>query len=423
MSVIAQQKTKPSGIPWLGDVPAHWEVKRLAYLGEFWKGRGIARADITDDGVPVILYGDIYTQYDHKAVSLVRCTMPEVAASSEEIRRGDLLLTGSGETKEDIGKCVVYLGDEKAFAGGDVIILRLEKADSEFLSYMLNSAFVASQKTQMAKGDIVVHIYSSDLRDIVLPLPPLPEQRAIATYLDERTARIDGLVARQRRLVQLLKEKRQALITRAVTRGLNPNANMKDSGVPWLGEVPVGWEVKPLKWFANCKSGDGISAIDIERETSESSSIPVIGGNGLSGYTFRTNTDRRVIVIGRVGALCGNVHLIDAPAWISDNALVLNADPHVFDQMYLMYVLLIRDLNQIAAKTAQPLITGTQVGEQILPSPPLPEQKRIATFIASETDRLHTLITKVEQAVERLQEYRTALISAAVTGKVRVPIR
>lgn len=213
----ANVKLKPSGVPWLGDVPEGWEVKRMAYLGRFGKGRGIARADITDEGVPAVLYGDLYTRYDHKAEVLVKHTTPEVAEGAVEIKRGDLLLTGSGETKEDIGKCIVYLGNEKAFAGGDVIILRQDKADSEFLSFVLNCGYVVAQKTMMAKGDIVVHIYSSDLRNVILSLPPLTEQVAIVSFLNKRTAQIDLLITKVEKAIERLREYRTALISAAVT--------------------------------------------------------------------------------------------------------------------------------------------------------------------------------------------------------------
>jgi type I restriction enzyme S subunit len=442
---VQARATKPSGIPWLGEVPAHWEVKRLAHFGEFRKGRGIARADITDEGVPAILYGDLYTQYELKAETLVKRTTPEVAANAEEIRTGDLLLTGSGETKEDIGRCIVYLGKEKAYAGGDVIILRQSKADSLYLSYVLNSAPVVAQKTQMAKGEIVVHIYSSDLRDIVFPLPPLPEQRAIAAFLDERTARIDALVARKWRLVQLLKEKRQALITRAVTRGLDPKVKMKESGVPWLGEVPEHWEVKRLKDIADVR----FSNVDKKTEEGE---IPVrlcnytdvYYGHYLDGTPEYMEATATRSEIERFKLRKGDVLITkdsESPTDIAIAAMVVEDVPDLVCGYHLAMIRADRDKLEPAFLYWQFL--SDQVREQYYPLangitrfalghgeinggafvlPPLPEQRAIAAFLDDRTARIDNLITKIEQAVERLQEYRTALISAAVTGKVRIPM-
>lgn len=428
-------------------LPAGWRILRLAHFGEFRKGRGIARADITDEGVPAILYGDLYTQYELKAETLVKRTTPEVAANAEEICKGDLLLTGSGETKEDIGRCIVYLGKEKAYAGGDVIILRQNKADSLFLSYVLNSAPVVAQKTQMAKGEIVVHIYSSDLRDIVFPLPPLPEQRAIAAFLDERTARIDALVARKRRLVQLLKEKRQALITRAVTRGLDPKAKMKESGVPWLGEVPEHWEVKRIKavvvrsengaWGED-EAGDEndvfcYRAADFDTDRMLVTQEKLVRRNVTPDVFRRKAVRPEHLLIEKSGGgenvPVGRVvrSLLDEPAVFSNFLGLIEVDEAQADSNFMRYTFWHLYSGKVPWRSIkqttglQNLDTSSYFDERIA-LPPLPEQRAIAAFLDDRTARIDNLITKIEQAVERLQEYRTALISAAVTGKVRVPI-
>ncbi len=194
---------------------------------------------------------------------------------------------------------------------------------------------------------------------------------------------------------------------------------MKDSGIEWLGEVPEHWSVVPLKWFARCASGDSIPSDSIE-PSNDDNSILVIGGNGVMGYTNQVNITYPVLVIGRVGALCGNVHFIQQPVWVTDNALILDASPEAFDLLYLAEVLRSRNLNNIASTTAQPLITGTQVRDQRVPRPTLTEQSTIATFIDNETTKLDALTAQAQTAITLLQERRTALISATVTGKIDV---
>ena len=189
----------------------------------------------------------------------------------------------------------------------------------------------------------------------------------------------------------------------------------KDSGMEWLGEVPDGWDVIPLRWNSRCPSGDGISSENIETIDDEKNVVPVIGGNGVMGYTSKGNIDYPVLAIGRVGALCGNVHVVQPPAWITDNALVFDADAGAFDLIFLAEVLRSRNLNEIASKTAQPLITGTQVRDQRVPHPTIEEQRAIAAFLDRETGRIDALIAKKERQIELLQEKRTALISHAVT--------
>ena len=263
------------------------------------------------------------------------------------------------------------------------------------------------------------NISYSQFGGLEVPVPPVDEQFAIARLLDRETAKIDALIAEQEKLLALLAEKRQATISHAVTRGLDPNVPMKDSGIPWLGQVPAHWEVVPMRWYSICNSGDGISSDAIEPTDEQPHNIPAIGGNGRMGFTSLSNVTRPVLAIGRVGALCGNVHVVQPPAWISDNALMLNPSS-AFSLEYLAEVLRSRNLNQIASKTAQPLITGTQVTDQRVPLPPMNEQYAIAEFIGREMARLDSLEGETERAIILLRERRSALITAAVTGQIDV---
>lgn len=164
-------KFKNSGVEWLGQIPSNWEVVRLGSLGIFSKGNGISRNKLVADGIPAILYGDIYTKYNYQAIEIKNFISTETSLKAVKISENDILLTGSGETKDDIGKCVVFKG-KKAFAGGDIIIFKQDKNNSTFLAYSLNSSYSIMQKTIMAKGEIIVHIYSSMLKELLLPLPP-----------------------------------------------------------------------------------------------------------------------------------------------------------------------------------------------------------------------------------------------------------
>lgn len=193
----------------------------------------------------------------------------------------------------------------------------------------------------------------------------------------------------------------------------------KDSGVEWLGEIPAHWEVKPLRWAMTVRSGEALDNSEFELTQEEGFEVAVIGGNGVMGYTNRANTDTACIAIGRVGALCGNVHLVDPPAWITDNALVAS---HIrgFERRYLAVLLRVLDLNRWASQNAQPLITGGFVKAQRVCAPPDAEQRAITAFLDRETARIDALVAKVRDAIDRLKELRTALISAAVTGKICV---
>lgn len=215
--IIPDVKLKDSGIDWLGEIPEHWEVQRVATLGAFSKGKGIPRSELKESGCPTILYGDIYTKYNIKTDLIFNHISEETTKSSVEIKSGDILFSGSGETKEDIGKCITYVGDETVYVGGDVIILKQEKCNSLFLSYSLNSNACIFQKAGMAKGQIIVHIYASNLREIILPLPSIEEQTQIVQYIETETARIDVKAENTQKLIELLKEYKTALISEVVT--------------------------------------------------------------------------------------------------------------------------------------------------------------------------------------------------------------
>lgn len=214
-------ESKNSGIEYLGLIPHHWEVRRVATLGKFFKGSNISKNDLQDSGVSVVLYGDIYTKYEIKTKQFQSKIAENFAKDKTQILCGDLLFSGSGETKEDIGKCICYLGNEKAYVGGDVIVLRQMGQDSLFLSYVLNSDYIKYQKAVISKGEIIIHIYASNLRDLKIPLPPLQEQKEIAEFLDSKVAQIDSVIEKTKRQIELVKEYKNTLINEAVCGRIN----------------------------------------------------------------------------------------------------------------------------------------------------------------------------------------------------------
>ncbi|WP_270985625.1 restriction endonuclease subunit S [Campylobacter helveticus] len=209
-------ESKNSGIEYLGLIPHHWEVRRVATLGKFFKGSNISKNDLQDSGVSVVLYGDIYTKYEIKTKQFQSKIAENFAKDKTQILCGDLLFSGSGETKEDIGKCICYLGNKKAYVGGDVIVLRQMGQDSLFLSYVLNSDYIKYQKAVISKGEIIIHIYASNLRDLKIPLPPLQKQKEIAKFLDSKVAQINSVIEKTKKQIELVKEYKNTLINEAV---------------------------------------------------------------------------------------------------------------------------------------------------------------------------------------------------------------
>jgi type I restriction enzyme S subunit len=208
---------KDSGVEWIGKIPAGWEVRRLASFGRFSKGGGFSKSDLVDTGVSAILYGDIYTKYDISIKKEVRFISIETAKKSIKIDKQDLLFTGSGETIEDIGKCVVFLNDKIAYAGGDVIIFKQTENDSLFLSFTLNTEGAKFEKARFSKGEIIVHTYGSKLRNIYIPIPPILEQKEISEYIEDGCQKIETAISLKQEEIAKLKEYKRSLINDVVT--------------------------------------------------------------------------------------------------------------------------------------------------------------------------------------------------------------
>lgn len=189
----------------VGVIPDDWKVKRLGELGVFKKGKGIKKNQVLGDGIPCVRYGEIYTHHNNIVRTFNSFISENIASQSQKLAKGDLLFAGSGETADEIGKCVAFLDDFEAYAGGDVIILMPYDFDSRFFGYLINFGVVALQKSKMGQGDAVVHIYPKNLAEIYTPLPPRPEQGAIAGALnnvDALLTAIDALIAKKRLVKQ-----------------------------------------------------------------------------------------------------------------------------------------------------------------------------------------------------------------------------
>lgn len=214
---------KPSGVEWLGEVPEHWEARRLGQIGHFFKGNGGTKADESKDGIPCIRYGDIYTKHQFFITESRSCVAADLAKSAyTPIEYGDVLFAASGETMEDIGKSAVNLIYTSACCGGDVIILRLSMdINPRYIGYAADCPASVQQKILMGRGFTVVHIYSRELKYLTISVPPLQEQAAIVKFLDNAIAKIIRIIDRTKSEIELLQEYRTCLISDVVTGKLD----------------------------------------------------------------------------------------------------------------------------------------------------------------------------------------------------------
>jgi type I restriction enzyme S subunit len=215
----------------IGVIPEDWEVVPTSNLGNFSKGQGIRKDESLSGNIPCIRYGEIYTHHNNIVKNYNSWISPIVAKTSRKLKKGDILFAGSGETKEEIGKCVAFISAEEAYAGGDIVILSPTKGDSSFFGYLFNSPIIVSQKSSKGQGDAVVHISASALSTIDIPLPPKPEQTAIATVLSDTDALIEHLeklIAKKKAIKQGAMQ--QLLIGKKRLPGFNGEWEVKKLG-------------------------------------------------------------------------------------------------------------------------------------------------------------------------------------------------
>ncbi len=430
---------KDSGVDWLGEIPAHWEVKPIRALARsgyktFTDGDWIESPFIRDEGIRLIQTGNIgigeykeqgFRYIDEETFRDFRCT---------EVLPGDVLIC---RLADPVGRACLApdLGCRK-ITSVDVCILKpAHNVDPAFVVHALSGSEYLAWLGGICRGGTRDRVSRSMLGVIRVQKPPLVEQRAIAAFLDRETARIDALVAKKERLIELLQEKRTALITRAVTKGLDPTVPMKDSGVEGLGEIPAGWEVKKTTWVFSIGSGTTPRSEDIGYYGGETpwittselrESVVLSTDKSVTDLALREHSSLKIhpqgsVAIAMYGATIGRLGFLGVPATVNQACCVFS-NPRDISMRFWFYWLQMRRPYLISLgygggqpNLSQDLLRSIRVG-----TPPFDEQRAIAAFLDRETARIDALIAKVRDAIERLKELRTALISAAVTGKIDV---
>lgn len=397
---------KDSGVEWLGKIPEHWKIlPGLSFIYENKdRNKGMVRNTVLS-----LSYGKIRVKRENELTGLV----PESFETYQFVNKGDLIFRPT-DLQNDTVSLRSSISEFEGIITNAYLNLRFRsKANSRFYHYFFRS--IDNNKIIYGLGSgLRQNISYLDFRRFQFPFPPLAEQTAIAHFLDDKTTKIDQAIAIKQKQIELLKERRQILIHKAVTRGLNDSVKLKDSGVEWIGAIPEGWEVKALKFICNLQSGEFISSEDFKEE-----GYPIYGGNGFRGFSEKYTNHGLYALIGRQGALCGNVNYADGKFYATEHAVVvypLNSE----NVLWLGETIKIANFNRLSQSAAQPGIAVGVIKNERFPYPPKEEQTEIAKFIETATTKIATAISLKEQEIEKLKEYKMSLIDGVVTGKVKV---
>ena len=419
MKLPRYPRYKPSGVEWLGDVPEHWEVKR---------SDAVVSADRSQLSPEAFADQEVF----HYSIPVVQDTGTgqvengeSIASSKQVVTKPVVLVSKLNPRKATI--CLAKPQDILTLCSTEFVALNADKCELAFLEYLTRSELFRQGLDSKVQSVTRSHQRANpaDIYKFWNAWPTLEDQQAIAAFLDGETGRVDRLVAKKRELIERLKEKRTALISRTVTRGLPPaaaraanlpeNPPLKPSGLDWLGDIPEHWEVKQLKWAIKFQRGH-----DFPSDERVEGNIPLVTSAGTSSFVSKAAAKGPGIVTGRYGTI-GEFYLVETDYWPLNTSLYsieLRGNHITFLRYMLMHLSPLFLLN--ANKSAVPGVDRNDIHPTMTAVPPLPEQTAIAAYLEVETAKLDALVRKVEEAVERLQEYRTALITAAVTGKIDV---
>lgn len=435
---------KDSGVEWLNQVPDHWCSVPIKYMALernslFLDGDWIESKDISSDGIRYITTGNVGEgAYKEQGAGFISEETFH-ALGCTEVYEGDVLVS---RLNNPIGRaCVVPdLGGRVVTSVDNVIFRPDSKFDKKFIVYLFSSEEYFKHTSNLARGATMQRISRGLLGNIRVVAPSFEEQTQIARFLDHETARIDALIEEQQRLIELLKEKRQAVISHAVTKGLDPTVPMKDSGVEWLGEVPAHWDVVPTNYRYEIQLGRMLNeqraqgehlkpylrVFDVQWHSINTADLPVMDfpPDAQSMYRLRDGD----LLVNEGGSYVGR-----SAIWRGEldecyyQKALHRLRPHSRKKdisEFFLYVMEMATQQGVFVaggnQTTIDHLTAEQLRKYRFAFPPLEEQQQIAKFLSVESSKNLSTTAEAEKLIGLLQERRSALISAAVTGKIDV---
>ncbi len=441
VQTISRYETyKPSGIDWIGEVPEHWEIIRVkgnCYVKGRIGWQELRAEEFIDEGIHCVTGTDFNNQFVNwdtcYRVSLERYLVDD----NIQLKEGDVLITKDGT----IGKTAIVKNlPEKATLNSGIFLVRPEKArlENEYLYWILNSKVFEDYNDYTKTGATILHLYQNVFVEMHFPLPDNDEQLSIANYLDDQTQKIDRLIANKKAQAEKLKELRQIEINNAVTKGLNPNAEMIDSGIEWLGKIPKHWEKRKIAtnfqiigsgttpdagneeyydelgkyYFVNTGDLKDCEIYDCEKKITE---------EAFSKFTSLKLFPVNTLLIAMYGATIGKVGILKTEATTNQACCALaNSYRFNIDYMFYFFIGIREDIIRLSYGGGQPNISQDTIKQLRIPCPPKDEQLQIVEHLKYRIAAIDQFIKNIESQIEKLQELRKIKIYEAVTGKIKV---
>lgn len=428
------REMKDSGIECIGEIPADWKIQRFkSVIHSMKKGNGITKEDVVANGkVQCVRYGEIYSKYSGSFAKCVSTTNLVNVSSPQFFSYGDILFACTGELTEEIGKNIVYVGNEECLAGGDIIIAN-HSQNPIFLNYVMNSAYAQAQKSRDKTKLKVVHISASEIGNVRIALPPIYEQTKVANFLDGECARIDSIIEQTRSSIEEYKKLKQSLITEAVTKGVRPNRMMEDSGIDWVGEIPIDWSVQRIKTIFQLRDERNYLPLEEVNLISLYTDLGVVQhcdlekttGNkatNAEGYKKVYENDIIVnIILCWMGAIGRSAYTgVTSPAY----DIYIPSDE--IDCSFYHYYFRTKGFSGDCYKRGKGIMAmrwrtySDQFRDIRVVVPPIEEQREIVAHLNKKTAEIDSLILMKEKIVSELEDYKKSLIFEYVTGKREV---
>lgn len=402
-------KYKDSGIEWIGEIPEHWVVTKIKYSFQFKTGftPPTGNSDYYKNGKHIwININDLNRKFVNDSSTKIT-DKAIIDLNPELIPKGSLLFS----FKLSVGK-VAFAGDDCFTNEAIFSILPSKQVNLQFFYYSLPKQVLKNANENIYGAKIL----NQDLiKNAWIIVPNSDEQKIIANFLDRKTAEIDTLIESKKRLLELYQEEKTAIINRAVTKGIDPDAPMKDSGIDWLGEIPEHWITLKLKHVVGLRSGKNI----VSDQLKEDEKYPVYGGNGIRGYFYEYTHDGNYVLIGRQGALCGNIQYAKGKFWASEHAVVAHPRTEM-SLVFLGELLRVMELNKYSVSAAQPGLAVEKIKNLHIPYPDINEQEKISNHISKHLAIFRRKAETTRKLIALLEEYRESLINEVVTGKLKV---